>query len=191
MADYGSVTNNERVLVLESDFAIAPVTDAELREKMDAFYQVSEVREELFTSVGYCDQCDDSRARADDPGADHRACYGCVTGYLLHPGMAAVLLRMHQCMAVDALIDAACFSEGCPDCSGSWMTAVQQNISLPAPVLCSWQFYPPVAPIDSKAGNFRGLFQKDLLLPKGPSAGPQTAQRSGHEFSRSAQQSAA
>jgi hypothetical protein len=182
VADLASSTARQRVLVLESDFSVATATDEQLRQSVDAAWQTAEVREEKLTSVGWCDNCISSMNSTEDPQRDHRACYGCTTGYLLHSSLAAMLLRNQACMAVETLFKGACFHANCRDCNGTDVQTLQSTLGLPAPVLCSWLFSPPVAPIGSLGGIYRGLFQRDPLMPKGPSAGPQLAQqRSGQE----------
>ena len=141
-----SADPSARSLVLESDFSVGNSTDAELRERMDAAFARAD---EDMTSVGWCDLCAPGGERqANAPGVP---CYGCATGYIMHPSYARALVGADFCMAADTALVGACSQQ-----DADWAISLQQLLGRP--MSCSFEHVPGY----TQGSWFRGTFQQDL-----------------------------
>ena len=136
-----SADPSARSLVLESDFSVGNATDDEIKRHLDAAWTRDD---EDMTNVGWCDLCSQTEPSKSP-------CYGCATGYIMHPRFATAMVTTDFCMAADTALIGACSLSTKLD----WAADLQRKLGRA--MNCSFQDVP------SQGDNwFRGVFQQDL-----------------------------
>ena len=166
----------KRSLVLEADWMVhVGVTDAQLVPALLSAH----AREEDYTSVGWCDLCDEGLPEQchDSPWSYYVA--GCTHAYFVSPGAARALARTDFCIASDAAMLGSCGNLGHdaphaphrPQWAHDQATLIGRNLS------CSWLEEPSYRPTATNATLskasvlhqpplpiFRGLFAQNISV---------------------------
>jgi hypothetical protein len=164
----------KRSLVLEADWMVNKgVTDAQLVPALRSAHE----RDEDYTSVGWCDLCDEGLPEQchDSPWSYYVA--GCTHAYFVSPGAARALARTDFCIASDAAMLGSCGNLGRdaphaphrPQWAHDQATLIGRNLS------CSWLEEPSYRPTATNATlskasvlhqaplpTFRGLFAQNI-----------------------------
>ena len=164
----------KRSLVLEADWMVHDgVTDAQLVPALRSAH----ARDEDYTSVGWCDLCDEGLPEQchDSPWSYYVA--GCTHAYFVSPGAARALARTDFCIASDAAMLGSCGNLGRdaphaphrPQWAHDQATLIGRNLS------CSWLEEPSYRPTATNATlsktsvlhqaplpTFRGLFAQNI-----------------------------
>ena len=164
----------KRSLVLEADWMVQDgVPDAQLVPALLSAHAM----EEDYTSVGWCDLCDEGLPEQchDTPWSYYVA--GCTHAYFVSPGAARALARTDFCIASDAAMLGSCSNLGRdaphamprPQWAHDQATLIGRNLS------CSWLEAPSYRPATTNSTlgkasvlhqtplpTFRGLFAQNI-----------------------------
>ena len=154
----------KRSLVLEADWMVHDgVTDAQLVPALRSAH----AREEDYTSVGWCDLCDEGLPEQchDSPWSYYVA--GCTHAYFVSPGAARALARSDFCIASDAAMLGSCANLGRdaphaphrPQWAHDQATLIGRNLS------CSWLEAPSYRPTATNATLSRANVLRQAALP--------------------------
>jgi len=154
--------SGERSLVIEGDFTVGALTNEQLLVKMATVFAMAD---DDLTHIGWCDECPADTTRAP--------CWGCSTGYVLHPRLARSLVRAEFCMSPGHALVGACPSQDAAyGPTQDWARAYQaQVLGLGVNTTCNFLYETPLNGQDI----YYGMFQMDKVAKKfksGQALGP-------------------
>jgi hypothetical protein len=147
----------ERALVLEGDFSVGSLSNEQMIVKMATVFAMDG---DDLTHIGWCDECPEDSTKSP--------CWGCATGYVLHPRLARKLVQAEFCMNPGQALVGACESQDSAyGPTYEWASHYQADVlKLETHAACSFLYEQPIEEGMTHYGIFKR--RKKQVLPGQP-----------------------